>query len=98
MHSAHNSGRKPCSSPIFRNADSKEKAALRAAEPLVVGFSCEVEAQPGDFAVALDEELAHTPGDEVFVNLDFYRFMLPCAFDGEACFDVYVHDVLLVSC
>ena len=48
---------------------SKEKAALWAAGPLVVGFSCEVEAQPGDFAVALDEELAHTPGDEVFVNL-----------------------------
>lgn len=68
---------------------AKEKAALWAAEPLVVGFSCEVEAQPGDFAVALDEELAHTKRDEVFVNLDFYRFMLPCAFDGEACFNVY---------
>lgn len=34
---------------------SKEKAALWAAVSLVVGFSCEVEAQPGDFAVALDE-------------------------------------------
>ena len=56
---------------------------------LVVGFSCEEEAQPRDFAVALDEELAHTPRDKVFVNLDFYRFMLPCAFDGEACFNVY---------
>ena len=37
---------------------SKEKAALWAAEPLVVGFSCEVEAQSRDFAVALDDELA----------------------------------------
>ena len=69
----------------------KEKAALWAAEFLVVGFSCEVEAQSRDFAVALDEEFAHAPGDEVFVNLDFYRFMLTCFFDGEACFDVYVH-------
>ena len=75
---------------------SKEKAALRAAEPLVVGFSCEVEAQSRDFAVALDEELAHAPGDEVFVNLDFYRFMLTCALDGEACFDVHVHGIVLV--
>ena len=33
---------------------SKEKAALWAAESLVVGFSCEVEAQPRDFAVALE--------------------------------------------
>ena len=74
----------------------KEKTALRAAELLVVGFSCEVEAQPRDFAVALDEELAHTPGDKVFVNFDFYRFMLPCAFDGEACFNVYVHGIVLV--
>ena len=50
---------------------SKEKAALWAAGPLVVGFSCEVEALPRDFAVALDEELAHTPGDEVFVTWGF---------------------------
>ena len=69
----------------------KEKAALWAAGPLVVGFSCEVEAQPRDFAVAAFKELRHAPGDEVFVNLDFYRFMFTCAFDGEACFDVYVH-------
>lgn len=40
----------------------KEKAALWAAGPLVVGFSCEVEAQSRDFAVALDEELAHAIG------------------------------------
>ena len=38
---------------------SKEKAALWAAGPLVVGFSCEVETLPRDFAVALDEELGH---------------------------------------
>ena len=75
---------------------SKEKAALWAAEPLVVGFSCEVEAQPRDFAVALDEELAHAKRDEVFVNLDFYRFMLTCALEGEACFDVHVHGIVLV--
>lgn len=43
---------------------SKEKAALWTAELLVVGFSCEVEAQSRDFAVALDEELAHAPGDD----------------------------------
>ena len=36
---------------------SKEKAALWAAGPLVVCFSCEVEAQPGYFTVTLDEEL-----------------------------------------
>ena len=47
---------------------SKEKAALLAAESFVVGFSCEVEAQPRDFAVALDEELAHAKRDEVFVT------------------------------
>ena len=47
----------------------KEKAALWAAGPLVVGFSCKVEAQPRDFAVALDEELAHAKRNEVFVNL-----------------------------
>ena len=74
----------------------KEKAALWAAEFLVVGFSCEVEAQPRDFAVALDEELAHAKRDEVFVNLDFYRFMLTYALDGEACFDVHVHGIVLV--
>ena len=49
----------------------KEKAALWAAESLVVGFSCEVEAQPRDFAVALDEELAHAKRDEVFVTWGF---------------------------
>ena len=43
---------------------SKEKAALWAAELLVVGFSCEVETQSRDFAVALDEELAHSKRDE----------------------------------
>ena len=69
----------------------KEKAALWAAEFLVVGFSCEVEAQPRDFAVAAFKELVYAPGDEVFVNLDFYRLVLTRAFDGEACFDVYVH-------
>ena len=68
---------------------SKEKADLWAAEFLVVGFSREVEAQSRDFAVALDEELAHAKRDEVFVNLDFYRFMLPCTLEGEACFEVY---------
>ena len=66
-----------------------KKAATREAEFLVVGFSCEVEAQSRDFAVAAGQELRHAPGDEVFVNLDFYRFMLTCVFDGEACFDVY---------
>ena len=69
----------------------KEKAALWAAEFLVVGFSCEVEAQPRDFAVAAFKELRHAEWNEVFVNLDFYRFMLTCFLDGEACFDVYVH-------
>ncbi len=32
---------------------SKEKTAHKAAEPLVVGFSCKVEAQVRDFAVVL---------------------------------------------
>lgn len=49
----------------------KEKAALWAAEPLVVCFSCEVEAQSRDFAVALDEELAHAKRDEIFVTWGF---------------------------
>ena len=75
---------------------SKEKAALWAVGPLVIGFSCEADAQPRDFAVALDEELAHAKRDEVFVNHYFYRFMLTCAFDGEACFDVHVHGIVLV--
>ena len=57
----------------------KAKAALRAAEPLVVGFSCEVEAQPRDFAVALDEELAHALEDEAFVNLDYVLLISACA-------------------
>ena len=74
----------------------KEKAALWAAESLVVGFSCEVEAQSRDFAVALDEELAHAPRDEVFVYLYLNGLVLTCALDGEACFDVYVHNVLLL--
>ena len=47
---------------------SKEKAALWAAGPLVVGFSCEVEAQSRDFAIALDEELAHTSRQEIYVT------------------------------
>ena len=50
---------------------SKEKADLWAAEFLVVGFSREVEAQSRDFAVALDEELAHAKRDEVFVTWGF---------------------------
>ena len=50
---------------------SKEKAALWAAEALVVGLAGKVEAQPGDFAVALDEELAHAKRDEVFVTWGF---------------------------
>ena len=55
----------------IQNAESKEKAALWAAELLVVGFSCKVEAQSRDFAVALDEELAHAKRDEVFVTWGF---------------------------
>ncbi len=55
----------------IRNADSKEKAALWAAEPLVVGFSCKVEAQFRDFSIAAFKELVYAPGNEVFVNLDF---------------------------
>ena len=74
----------------------KAKAALWAAESLVVGFSCEVEAQSRDFAVALDEEFAHAPGDEVFVNLYLNGLVLTCALDGEACFDVHVHGIVLV--
>ena len=58
---------------------------------LILRFSGEVEAKPGDFAVAEGQELAHAKGDEVFVNLDFYRLVLTRAFDCEACFDVYVH-------
>ena len=54
---------------------SKEKAALWAAEFLVVGFSCEVETQPRDFAVAAFKELRHAPGNECFVRLDFYRLV-----------------------
>ena len=50
-----------------------------------------MEAQPRDFTVAEGQELGHAEWDEVFVNLDFYRFMLTCVLDGEACFDVYVH-------
>ena len=43
---------------------SKEKAALWAAELLVVGFSCEVEAQSGDFAIAAYNELGLALRDE----------------------------------
>ncbi len=68
---------------------SKEKTALWAAGPLVVGFSCEVEAQSRDFAVAAFKELRHAPGNEGFVRLDFYRLVFTCALDSEACFDVY---------
>ena len=58
---------------------------------LLLSFSCEVEAQPGDFTVAAGQELGHAEWNEVFVNLDFYRLVLTRAFDSEACFDVYVH-------
>ena len=58
---------------------------------LLLSFSCEVEAQPGDFAIAASQELGHAEWNEVFVNLDLNGFMLTCAFDCEACFDVYVH-------
>ena len=68
---------------------AREKAAYKAAGPLVVGFSCEVETQSRDFAVAAGQELAHAQRNEGFINLDFYCFMLTCALDGEACFDVY---------
>ena len=61
---------------------------------LLLSFSCEVEAQPGDFTVAAGQELGHAEWNEVFVNLDFYRFVFTCAFDGEACFYVYVHGCL----
>ena len=71
---------------------SKEKAALWAAEFLVVGFSCEVEAQPRDFAVAAFKELRHAPGDEVFVNLNLDSFVLVLFNQFEVGFDVYVHD------
>lgn len=50
-----------------------------------------MEAKPGDFAVAEGQELGHAKWNEAFVNLDFYRLVLTRAFDGEACFDVYVH-------
>ena len=64
-------------SPMLES--SKEKAALWAAGPLVVGFSCEVEAQSRDFAVALDEELAQAKRDEGFVNLDYVLIITACA-------------------
>lgn len=53
-----------------------------------------MEAKSGDFTVAAGQELGHAEWNEVFVNLDFYRLVLPRAFDGEACFDVYVHGCL----
>ena len=52
---------------------SKEKAALWAAEFLVVGFSCEVEAQSRDFAVALDDELAIFVTEVQCSRYDFCR-------------------------
>ena len=58
---------------------------------LNICFSCEVEAKPRDFAVAAGQELGHAEWNEVFVNLDLNGFILTCAFDCEACFDVYVH-------
>ena len=58
---------------------------------LSISFAGEVEAKPGDFAVAAGQELGHAEWNEVFVNLDFYRLVLTRAFDCEACFDVYVH-------
>ena len=58
---------------------------------LILRFSGKVEAKPGDFAVAKGQELGHAEWNEVFVNLDLNGFMLTCAFDCEACFDVYVH-------
>ena len=69
--------------------NAKEKAALQAAELLVVDLAKEAEAQPGYFTVTLDEELAHAPGNEGFVRLDFHRLVFTCALDSEACFDVY---------
>ena len=47
----------------------KEKSSTRAAGPLVVGFSCKVEAQFGDFSIAAFKELVYAPRNEVFVNL-----------------------------
>ena len=47
----------------------KEKAALRAAESLIVVFSRKVEAQFGDFSIAAFKELVYAPRNEVFVNL-----------------------------
>ena len=81
---------------------SKEKNALWAAGPLVVGFSCEVEAQPRDFAVALDEELTHAKRDEVFVNLHLnglvlvYWLVVGCgkiACQGQVVFDIVSFNV-----
>ena len=53
----------------IKNADSTDPAATKAAEPLVVGFSCKVEAQFGDFSIAAFKELVYAPGDKVFVYL-----------------------------
>ena len=58
---------------------------------LSISFAGEVEAKPGDFAIAAGQELGHAKWNKVFVNLDFYRLVLTRAFDCEACFDVYVH-------
>ena len=58
---------------------------------LLLSFSGEMEAKPGDFTVVAGQELGHAEWNEVFVNLDFYRLVLTRAFDCEACFDVYVH-------
>lgn len=76
----------------------KEKAALRAAESLIVVFSRKVEAQFGDFSIAAFKKLVYAPGNEVFVYLDFDSLVLACALLLEVCFNVYVHAVLLVSC
>ena len=73
-----------------------KKAATREAEPLVVGFSCKVEAQFGDFSIAAFKELVYAPRNEVFVNLDFDSLVLACALLLEACFDVHVHGIVLV--
>ena len=53
----------------IQNAGGKEKTAAREAESLVVGFSCKVEAQFGDFSIAAFKELVYAPGDKVFVYL-----------------------------
>ena len=53
----------------IQKADSTAPAATKAAEPLVVGFSCKVEVQFGDFAIAAFRKLIYAPGNNVFVYL-----------------------------